>query len=103
MPEPGEGPSEAERDSGFFHTTHFGVGNSGATYQQTISLDADPGYKGTSLMLSEAALTLVLCDAELPTGSAYQGETGGGVLTPATGLGMPYVRRLSDAGMKFSD
>ncbi|MBC6795166.1 trans-acting enoyl reductase family protein [Corynebacterium sp. LK28] len=103
VPEPGEGPSEAERNAGFFHTTHIGVSPSGATYTNTISLAADPGYKGTSLMLSEAALTLVLCDAELPTGSPYQGKTGGGVLTPATGLGMPYVRRLSDAGMKFSD
>lgn len=103
VPEPGEGPSEAERNAGFFHTTHIGVSPSGATYTNTISLAADPGYKGTSLMLSEAALTLVLCDAELPTGSPYQGKTGGGVLTPATGLGVPYVQRLRDAGMKFSD
>lgn len=103
VPEPGEGPTEAERDAGFFHAKHYGVGAGGSTYTNTISLDADPGYKGTSLMLSEAALTLVLCDAELPTGSAYQGKTGGGVLTPATGLGMPYVRRLGDAGMRFSD
>ncbi|WP_296212858.1 trans-acting enoyl reductase family protein [uncultured Corynebacterium sp.] len=103
VPEPGEGPSEAERNAGFFHTTHIGVGASGTTYTNTISLDADPGYKGTSLMLSEAALTLVLSDAELPAASPYQGKTGGGVLTPATGLGMPYVQRLRDAGMKFSD
>ncbi|HJF11789.1 MAG TPA: hypothetical protein K8V92_03515, partial [Corynebacterium falsenii] len=70
----------------------------------TMSLDADPGYKGTSLMLGEAALTLAVDTEDLPHECAadHQGPTGGGVLTPATGLGLAYARRLAEAGMRMS-
>jgi short subunit dehydrogenase-like uncharacterized protein len=44
-------------------------------------------------MLSEAALCLLLDDARL------QGE--GGILTPATAMGMRLVERLRAAGMTF--
>ena len=63
-------------------------------------MQADPGYKGTSLLLGEAALTLALHEAELP--KVDGSETGGGVLTPATGLGLAYVERLRAAGVQLS-
>ena len=51
----------------------------------------DPGYGETSRMLAEAALTLA--SGERPDVS--------GVVTPAVGLGLPYRRRLEDAGIRF--
>ena len=45
-------------------------------------------------MLGTAALTLIKDEAELP-------KTGGGVLTPATGLGTAFVRRLREASMRL--
>lgn len=107
VPEPGEGPSQEERDSGFFRTTHYGTSESGTRFISRVSLDADPGYKGTSLMLGEAALTLACNAADLPmqafdANESSQGRSGGGVLTPATGLGEAYVNRLRAAGMEIS-
>ncbi|MGP5658784.1 saccharopine dehydrogenase family protein [Corynebacterium falsenii] len=104
VPEPGEGPSVEDRDNGFFSTTHYGTTAGGTMLSATMSLDADPGYKGTSLMLGEAALTLAVDTEDLPHECAadHQGPTGGGVLTPATGLGLAYARRLAEAGMRMS-
>lgn len=94
VPEPGEGPSKEERESGFFRTTHYGLTESGQQVTATVENQGDPGYKSTALMLSEAALTLAGDQDTLP-GS-------GGVLTPATGLGAPYVARLRNAGMTLT-
>ena len=99
IPEPGEGPDEASRENGFFRTTHYGTLSDGTRIRSSMEMQADPGYKGTSLLLGEAALTLALHEDELP--KVGDSETGGGVRTPATGLGMPYVRRLREAGVKL--
>jgi len=56
----------------------------------------DPGYAGTSIMISEVALGL-LKDHERLTPLAKQG----GSLTPATALGNVLVERLERTG-KFS-
>ncbi|HCN31508.1 MAG TPA: saccharopine dehydrogenase, partial [Rhodobiaceae bacterium] len=58
----------------------------------------DPGYKVTSKFLAECALCLVQNADELPGGKNY-----GGVLTSATGLGMPLVERLMRVGIEFDD
>lgn len=100
IPEPGDGPDEESRENGFFRTTHYGTLDDGTQISSTMEMQADPGYKGTSLLLSEAALTLALHEDELPTVTGS--ETGGGVLTPAAGLGLPYVERLRAAGVKLS-
>lgn len=92
IPEPGEGPTKEQRENGFFSTTTYGKTSDGQTFSATTGLKADPGYKGTSLMLSEAALTLALDAPEGP----------GGVLTPASGLGDAYIDRLRAAGMRLS-
>jgi len=53
----------------------------------------DPSNLTTVKMLSESALMLVHNRDELP--EAFPG----GVLTPATGLGVGLVKRLQDAGI----
>lgn len=95
VPEPGSGPSEKALDSGFFRIFHYGVTESGRTLNTCVTAQGDPGYKVTAMMLSLAAVTLV------EDGSAY-GGTGGGILTPATGLGLNYLERLRSGGMSFS-
>jgi short subunit dehydrogenase-like uncharacterized protein len=61
------------------------------TLTGTVSGSGDPGYAATSRMLSEAALCLAFDD--LPAE--------GGVLTPATSMGMRLVERLRRGGMTF--
>jgi len=54
----------------------------------------DPGYGDTSKMITEAALTLALDSDKLPPFA--------GILTPATGCGLPLIARLQAiAGVKL--
>jgi short subunit dehydrogenase-like uncharacterized protein len=95
LPSPGEGPSREAIESGFFRVKHLGRGISEAgeafEVEATIAADSDPGYGATALMLAESALCLAFdeCDdcAE------------GGILTPASAMGMALVDRLREAGM----
>ena len=97
LPAPGQGPSEAVRESGVF-SAHFVATESappaGAKPRRSyarIAARADPGYKGTSIMAAEAALCLALQREQLP------GATGG-CLTPATCMGDALVQRLRAQG-----
>lgn len=92
IPEPGQGPSEKDLDAGFFRIYHYGVTESGRKISGCVTAQGDPGYKVTAMMLSLAAVTLA------NDGSA----SGGGILTPATGLGVNYLERLQEAGMSFN-
>ena len=56
----------------------------------------DPGYKITSLLVTESALCLVENTQDLPGGSDY-----GGILTSASGLGGALISRLKNAGIVF--
>ena len=67
---------------------------SGAAYRTTVGADYDPGYSGTAVMLGEAALALAFDGERLPGG--------GGVLTPATGVGQVLVDRLVAQGFTFA-
>jgi short subunit dehydrogenase-like uncharacterized protein len=58
-----------------------------------VAGDNDPGYGETAKMLGESALCLALDDSDL--------EAGGGVLTPASCMGMRLIDRLRTAGMRF--
>jgi short subunit dehydrogenase-like uncharacterized protein len=107
LPGPGEGPSKEKRDKGFFVVRLLGIGESGRPngangangkdggaprLMETVRGQADPGYGETAKMLSEAALCL-----------AKDGlAVGGGVLTPASCMGMRLVDRLRAAGMTFA-
>ncbi len=92
LPAPGEGPSKADRDDGFFRIGIFATTESGKKLTARVEGTSDPGYGETAKMLSESALALV-------DGSFASPE--GGVLTPAVALGMPLVDRLRAAGMTF--
>ena len=54
-----------------------------------LKCSGDPGNRVTVLCLCEAALTMLTCD-QLPVVAGF--------LTPATGLGEAYFKRLQQAG-----
>jgi short subunit dehydrogenase-like uncharacterized protein len=93
LPKPGEGPSPEDRAAGHFTMQIHGQGLDGEKYMATVAAQGDPGYAATSLMLAEAVLFLASGSPDLPDRF--------GVLTPATGLGMPMIERLRAAGMTF--
>jgi len=97
LPSPGDGPSKEQRDNGFFVVRLLADtdGEDGAKVRLTGRVEgkADPGYGETAKMLSEAAMCLALDGDRI--------APGGGVLTPATAMGMRLVERLRAAGMVF--
>jgi short subunit dehydrogenase-like uncharacterized protein len=95
LPKPGTGPDERARREGHFTMDLFTTTSTGARYTARVRAKGDPGYAATSVMLGESALALALDRAELPA-------SGGGVLTPATGIGEALVRRLRAAGVEIS-
>lgn len=92
LPSPGEGPSEEARAKGYFKTYHVAIGDA-QVVRGRVADKRDPGYGSTAVMLSEAALCLVLEGADL--------ECEGGILTPASAMGMRLVDRLRKAGLTF--
>eukprot|EP00746_Dinoflagellata_sp_MGD_P046868 gnl/MRDRNA2_/MRDRNA2_215451_c0_seq1.p1 gnl/MRDRNA2_/MRDRNA2_215451_c0~~gnl/MRDRNA2_/MRDRNA2_215451_c0_seq1.p1 ORF type:complete len:270 (+),score=51.41 gnl/MRDRNA2_/MRDRNA2_215451_c0_seq1:35-811(+) len=99
LPQPGDGPDKATRDTGYFNSFTVAIGESEKNPVVTARMGSgsagDPGYKATAQMCIEAALCLA-CDSEqLPS-------VGGGVLTPAVAIGQALVDRLVTSGMTFS-
>ena len=97
LPAPGEGPSEEAMRKGKFVIRLIGKGEDrdGKTVElrgEVVGY-ADPGYRGTAIMLGETALCLAM---------AGDPPVAGGVLTPASAIGMPLVERLRDAGMTWA-
>jgi short subunit dehydrogenase-like uncharacterized protein len=101
LPNPGEGPSPEERERGEFRIRIFGDGTPAAesglarSAVVTVAADSDPGYGATAGMLAESALALV-------EGWRAGSRGAGGVLTPASALGLPLVERLGRAGVTFA-
>lgn len=93
LPEPGQGPSEQARAAGFFRMRVYSTTTTGAQYVATVAAQGDPGYAATAVMLGESALALA-AGVDLPDRA--------GVLTPATGIGLPLVDRLRDAGFELA-
>ena len=90
LPEPGQGPSEKTRRTGYFRIQIHTRTSGGARYLAAIEAQGDPGYAATSVMLGEAALCLALDRDRLPAQA--------GVLTPATAMGAALAARLRDGG-----
>jgi short subunit dehydrogenase-like uncharacterized protein len=91
-PKPGEGPSRAEREAGFYDVMFIGSGNGEDTLTVGVKGDRDPGYGSTSKMIAESAMCLLL-DAT---------DTKGGIWTPASAMGHALVARLqAHAGLSF--
>ena len=97
-PSPGEGPTSEQMDGGFFRARFVADGTGGARLMVTLTAQGDPGNRVTVMMLCESALLLATADrATLPGGTQR-----GGVLTPATGLGMPLLDRMKTAGLSVT-
>lgn len=93
LPSPGDGPSERQREQGFFRIEIHARTSSGAKYLCRVAAQGDPGYKATSVMFGESGLCLAFDGERLPPRA--------GVLTPATAIGGPLVERLRAAGQTF--
>ncbi len=91
LPDPGEGPSEKDRERGFFNIDIHTTTSTGKRLRCEIRVKGDPGYKATAVMLGQSALSLALDD--LPDGA--------GVLTPATAMGRALADRLDAAGHSY--
>jgi short subunit dehydrogenase-like uncharacterized protein len=94
LPQPGQGPSPAQREAGRFDLLFIGQTANGLTLRASVRGDRDPGYGSTSKMITEAALCLV---DDLP-----RSATAGGVWTAGAAMGLALVRRLeAHAGLRF--
>jgi short subunit dehydrogenase-like uncharacterized protein len=93
LPQPGTGPDQKSRESGRFVMELHGRTSSGAHFVSHVAAQGDPGYKATSVMLGESALCLAM-DRNLPEA--------GGVLTPATAMGVALADRLRAAGQTYT-
>ena len=92
-PKPGEGPSKAEREAGFYDVLFLGEDTAGHSVRVGVKGDRDPGYGSTSKMIAESAVCL-LHDA---------GATPGGIWTPASAMAAPLMARLQkNAGLGFA-
>ncbi|MGH6996643.1 MAG: saccharopine dehydrogenase, partial [Phenylobacterium sp.] len=91
-PQPGEGPSKEERETGFYDAAFIGVAADGRKVVVSVKGDKDPGYGSTSKMIAETAICLVKEAADVP----------GGLWVPGAALGDKLIARLQDnAGLKF--
>jgi short subunit dehydrogenase-like uncharacterized protein len=87
---PGEGPSQEERENGFYDILFIGEYPDGTTVRASVQGDRDPGYGSTSKMLAETGIALL----------ANKGD--GGVWTPGALLGDALIARLTEhAGLTF--
>ena len=92
-PKPGEGPSRAEREAGFYDVLFVGHNAAGDSLRVGVKGDRDPGYGSTSKMIAQSAICL-LEDAT---------HTPGGIWTPASAMGAPLMARLqAHAGLQFA-
>ena len=92
-PQPGEGPSRAEREAGFYDLLFIGEDTAGHSLRVGVKGDRDPGYGSTSKMVAESAVCL-LQDAT---------ATPGGIWTPGAAMGVPLMARLQqNAGLSFA-
>ena len=92
-PQPGEGPSKQERDSGFYDLLFLGEDTQGHRLRAAVKGDRDPGYGSTSKMIAESAVCLLL-DA---------GALAGGIWTTAPAMGEALIARLqANAGLSFA-
>ena len=92
-PEPGKGPSPASLDGVDYRLDLEARSTSGRRAAATLHGQGNPGYRSSPKILAEAAIAIAR-DDRLP--DRY------GVLTPATGLGLPFVDRFAPAGLQLA-
>ena len=95
VPAPGEGPSVADMENGFFEI-ELRASNPEDPKKDLIAVvtgDRDPGYGSTCKMIAESAVCLAVDDL----------ESAGGFLTPASAMGGLLISRLAEkAGLGFT-
>ena len=92
-PKPGEGPTKAEREAGFYDVVFIAIAPDGRKVKVSVKGDRDPGYGSTSKMLAESAICLVRDAKTAP----------GGVWTPGAVMGSKLIERLqANAGLTFA-
>ena len=94
LPKPGQGPSEKLIESGWFVCELHGLSETGQHVRGLIRYQGDPSNRATAHFLCEAALSLALTETNVPCAPSR-----GGVLTPATGLGISLATRLRKTGL----
>ena len=94
LPKPGEGPTPAEREAGFFNIEMLAKhpADSSNDIRMWVRGDKDPGYGSTAKMLAECAVCLAQDTLDV----------GGGFWTPASAMGDALLKRLPEnAGVSF--
>ncbi len=93
IPQPGDGPSEAKQQAGYFDLRFVGRTVDGREIRTKVTGDADPGYGSTAKMLGESAVAFRDLDPA---------TVGGGFWTPASAFGDALIERLeAHAGVRF--
>lgn len=91
--QPGEGPSEEERETGFYDVVFVGSNEGSDSVAVSVKGDKDPGYGSTSKMIAESAVCLL----KNPSAAS------GGIWTPASAMGSLLIDRLqAHAGLTFT-
>ncbi len=94
-PKPGEGPTKAEREAGFYDILFIAEAADGRTVRAAVKGDMDPGYGSTSKILAEAGLALAF--------DVSREITPGGCWTAAAAMGPALLERLpAKAGLTFA-
>lgn len=97
LPNPGEGPSKKTQETGYF-ITHLVAESADIEKKEIlhgiVAGSKDPGYGQTAIMLVESALCLAFDQEKLE-------RKEGGILTPASAMGLVLIDRLRKAGMVF--
>jgi short subunit dehydrogenase-like uncharacterized protein len=95
MPKPGEGPTKAEREAGYYDLLFIAEAPDGRTVRAAVKGDMDPGYGSTAKILAEAGLALAF--------DVGRETTPGGCWTPAAAMAEALLERLpSKAGLTFA-
>lgn len=95
LPKPGEGPTPAQQEAGFYDLRLLGRTSTGNRLTVKVTGDRDPGYGSTCKILGEAAVCLVQDIAKT--------DKPGGFWTPSTVMGDKLIARLTEhAGLTFS-
>ena len=95
LPKPGQGPSRAARDAGFYDILLIGETCDGRSLRVSVMGDKDPGYGSTSKMIAESGICLAH--------DVSHDAVGGGFWTTASAMGEPLVGRLqAKAGLTFT-
>ena len=95
LKQPGEGPTEAERDNGWFDCKFIVETESGKKSVFVMHGKGDPGYKVTSKLVSECALCLVKMPTNCRAGTVMA------ACSPAHLGWETLIARLSKVGIHF--